>query len=176
LSTKWAEIFTSNRELLKVFFFIRETLKSIALNYQISLEYRNLIFNGMVWTIFWKHFSFDFDFQCNHSIDKIVLFRSVQGRARWLAPFRSYTHLSESLSYILAYLDPYCVFPINIFSERTIQGELLSVLVSVSWDVCTRYKSDSGCYYGRANFLVFSDGFLPYNPYKVGACGVLINY
>ena len=44
------------------FFFMRETLKTTSVNYHFWLEYRNLIFNVMVWTIFWKYFSFNFDF------------------------------------------------------------------------------------------------------------------
>ncbi len=54
----------------------------------------------------------------------------------------------------------------KLFKDGTYAGqnadyELLWVFVRVSWDVCARYKSDSGCYYGRAHFLVFSDGFSP---------------
>ncbi len=51
---------------------------------------------GMFWTIFWKHFPFGFDFRYSHSIEKIFLFRSRQGRARWHVPFRLYKHFPES--------------------------------------------------------------------------------
>jgi hypothetical protein len=30
--------------------------------------------NETVCTIFWKHFSLDFEFQYNHSVEKVVLF------------------------------------------------------------------------------------------------------
>jgi hypothetical protein len=66
------------------------------LNYHLWLEYRNLTFNGMLWKVFWKYFSFDFDFQSNHSTEKIVFFRSVQGRAPRILPFRSYNNFPES--------------------------------------------------------------------------------
>jgi hypothetical protein len=38
---------------------------------------RNLTFTEVMWTIFGKDFTFDFDFQINHSIEKIVLIRSA---------------------------------------------------------------------------------------------------
>ncbi len=55
-----------------------------------------LTITKMMWTVFGKDSSFDFDFQTSHSIEKIVLFQSEQDRGRWLALFRSYMHFPES--------------------------------------------------------------------------------
>ncbi len=57
------------------------------------------------------------------------------------------------------------LFKDDTYVGQNVDYELPWVFVRVSWDVCTRYKRDSGCYYGRGCFLI---GFLPYNPYKVG--------
>jgi hypothetical protein len=88
--------FLSMTEECSKFFFIRKALKTTILSSHFWHEYGNLTFNETVCTIFWKHFSFEFDFQCNHSVEKVVLFRSIRSRARYLVPFRSYTRFSES--------------------------------------------------------------------------------
>jgi hypothetical protein len=88
-------IFVGDRGEFKVF-LIRTTFINTVLNYHLWLEYRNLTFTEMVWTVFGNDFSFDFYFQPTHSIEKIVLFRSVQGRGRWFVPFRSYMYFPES--------------------------------------------------------------------------------
>ncbi len=77
-------------EVSSKFFLIRTRFINTNLSYHLSLEYRNWTFTEMVWTLFGNDFSLDFYFQPTHSIEKIVLFRSVQGRGGWLVPFRSY--------------------------------------------------------------------------------------
>ena len=47
-------------------------------------------------SVFWKTFPLDFDLRFDHSIEKIVLFQSTQGRSCQLVPFRSYKGFPES--------------------------------------------------------------------------------
>jgi hypothetical protein len=51
---KWA-VFLSMIEESSKFLYIRKTLKNASLNYNFWLEYRNLIFYDILWTVFWKH-------------------------------------------------------------------------------------------------------------------------
>ncbi len=75
-------IFLSVIEECSKFLFIRKALKNYRFELLLWHEYGNLTFNETVCTIFWKHFSFDFDFQCDYSVEEFILFRSMQSRAR----------------------------------------------------------------------------------------------
>ncbi len=44
---------------------------------------------------------------------------------------------------------------------QSVDYMFLWMSVRVSWDVCTRYKRDSGCFYEGDCFLIFSDDFSP---------------
>ncbi len=48
----------------------------------------------MTWTVFWKHFSYDFEFQSNHLTEKMVLFDLC--KAKLASLFRSESIFSRA--------------------------------------------------------------------------------
>jgi hypothetical protein len=92
--TNRADFFVDDRRVFNVFIY-KKKIKIYCFELQLftlihKLNLLQYFMDGIL-----KAYSFYLNFQCSHSMKKIVLFPSVQGRARWRFSFRRYTHFPE---------------------------------------------------------------------------------